>query len=375
VPLESVQNSNQKPSHQFVLQWHITEKCNLRCQHCYQESSAVPDLTFDTLLSILEQFKELLKKLRSETVDHTIRAQINVTGGEPFVRRDFLDLLEVFDANKEFFSFGILTNGTLIDESMASRLAILRPKYVQVSLEGSPSTNDAIRGDGAFDDTVSALKLLIGEGISTAISFTAHKDNFREFPEVARIGRQLGVARVWSDRLIPCGSGSDLIDGSLAPEEAREFFGIMYGERRRMERTFCRTKVSMNRALQFLVGGERPYRCHAGENLITVMPNGDLYPCRRLPIKVGNLTERHLTDLYYSSDLFEALRTHRTSEGCEECRFTTECRGGLRCLSYAITGDPFHPDPGCWRVKGEADGRAVAPVFSGPNGQASNMGA
>ena len=107
----------------------------------------------------------------------------------------------------------------------------------------------------------------------------------------------------------------------------------------------------MHRALQFLVGGGRPYHCLAGDRLVTVLPNGDLYPCRRMPICVGNVMETPLIDLYYESSLFKALRNKdRISAGCETCPFWKECRGGLRCLSYAVTGDPFNADPGCWRA-------------------------
>jgi radical SAM protein with 4Fe4S-binding SPASM domain len=83
--------------------------------------------------------------------------------------------------------------------------------------------------------------------------------------------------------------------------------------------------------------------------LLTVQANGDLYPCRRMPIKVGNLLEKPLAQLYYENDLFQALRgPDRISESCNECSFIAKCRGGLRCLSYAVTGDPFQADPGCW---------------------------
>ena len=342
--------SSEIPAKSFVIQWHVTEACNLHCRHCYQETPASPERSFDDLLLILEQIKELLERVRAEKAPHPFHAHINVTGGEPFVRRDFMDFLEILASNKEHFSFGILTNGILIDEAMARRLGALSPRNVQVSIEGSVSTNDAIRGRGVFDDTVRGLEALNRENISTVISFTAHKGNFTEFQEVARIGRDLGVSRVWADRLIPCGSGSEMRDGSLTPEETRAFFEIMYAARSEAESGFCRTEISMRRALQFLTGGGTPYRCAAGERLLTVQANGDLYPCRRLPIKVGNLMETSMVDLYYTSDLLQALRRHRTSEGCDTCRFSDQCRGGLRCLAYAVTGDPFKPDPGCWRV-------------------------
>ena len=243
---------------------------------------------------------------------------------------------------------------------MARRLRAVHPRSVQVSIEGSASTNDAVRGKGVLRRTVSALKHLAKESIPTVVSFTAHGDNFREFQDVARIARELGVAQVWADRLIPHGRGSSLASHSLSPDETREFFQHMYAARSEAQCSFCHTDISMGRALQFLVGGGTPYRCVAGENLVTVQCNGDLLPCRRMPIPVGNVTETTLTELYYTSELFQALRTHRVSEGCEGCRFSRQCRGGLRCLAYAVTGDPFAADPGCWLVTGREEQQAAA---------------
>jgi radical SAM protein with 4Fe4S-binding SPASM domain len=346
-----VQTGSHKTRH-IVLQWHITERCNWRCAHCYQDDYRDQELPFQGLIEVVEQFKALLDLFSQETTPIRVSASIHVSGGEPFIRKDFLDLLEVFSANRELFSFSILTNGSMIDASMARRLHDLSPAYVQVSLEGNKETNDQIRGSGAFDKTVSALKHLERERIRSVISFTAHRINFREFPEVARLGRQLGAFRVWADRLIPWGSGSTLEDNLLSPEETREFFEIMYSAHNEAARSFCRTEVSMRRALQFLIAGGEHYRCAGGNNLITVQPNGDLYPCRRMPILVGNIMDTPLIDLYYKSELFQDLRNpDRISVGCEECSFVKKCRGGLKCLSYAVTGDPFNADPGCWLAR------------------------
>jgi radical SAM protein with 4Fe4S-binding SPASM domain len=136
----------------------------------------------------------------------------------------------------------------------------------------------------------------------------------------------------------------------FTPEETHEFFQIMQQARSDAQRRwFRRTEVAMHRALQFLVAGGTPYHCTAGDRLITVGSNGDLYPCRRMPIHVGNLLETSLAELYYESDLFRALRDRsRISDGCDGCMFTKLCRGGLKCLSYAVNGDPFTADPGCW---------------------------
>ncbi|MDM8563363.1 SPASM domain-containing protein, partial [Candidatus Marithioploca araucensis] len=127
------------------------------------------------------------------------------------------------------------------------------------------------------------------------------------------------------------------------------FFKIMAKTKRAW---FNRTEISMRRALQFLVGGGRPYHCTAGDSLLTVQSNGDLYPCRRMPIRIGNLLETPLLELYDNSTLLHKLRQpEQISEGCEACFYAKLCRGGLKCLSYAVTGDPFKADPGCWLTK------------------------
>lgn len=337
----------------LLFQWHITERCNLECSHCYQEGYSGGELPFNDLLGILGQFKELLEYWREKAGGPPVRGHITITGGEPFVRQDFLELLEVFSGERNHFSFGILTNGSCIDAAMARQLSRLGPKFVQVSIEGTRDTHDSIRGRGNYERTVSAIKHLVRERVRTIISFTAQRANYREFYEVARLGRRLRVSRVWADRLIPCGNGSALSGQMLTPDETHEFFEIMHRERIKAKRSwFSRTEIAMHRALQFLVAGGKPYQCTAGDTLITVQPNGDLYPCRRMPIRIGNLMETPLVDLYYESEIFRNLRDkERISEGCGDCFYSRLCRGGLKCLSYAISGDPFKADPECWLAR------------------------
>lgn len=336
----------------LLLQWHITERCNLRCSHCYQDAYSGKELGFRDLLGILEQFKDLLQFWKLKPGNPPVRGHITITGGEPFVRRDFLDLLEIFSANRQHFSFAILTNGSFIERAMARRLRKMGPSFVQVSIEGTRTTHDKIRGSGNYERTVSALKHLVRERILTFISFTAHRENFREFTEVARMAQRLRVSRVWADRLIPWGTGSGKKENVLTPKETQEFFEIMKKARNQASRRwFGRTEIAMHRALQFLVAGGRPYHCTAGDTLVTVQPNGDLYPCRRMPIPVGNLLETPLIELYFNSNLFQALRNRNLiSEKCLDCFYSKLCRGGLKCLSYAMTGDPFKTDPGCWQA-------------------------
>lgn len=338
------------PPDHLVLQWHITERCNYRCAHCYQESYSEGELSFPDLLNIVDQFRDLLDIL-SRRRPSPVRGRITVTGGEPFIRKDFGDLLKVFYDNRDRFDFAILTNGSFIDEDMAKKLRTLHPAFVQVSMEGMRATNDSIRGAGTYDRTLAALRHMAREGIYTMVSFTAHRANFHEFKDVAGACCELGVSRVWADRLIPYGSHTAIKEEGFTPDETREFFEVMYRAKRNAMLSFSRTEISMHRALQFLAAGGRPYQCRAGDALITIDARGDLFPCRRMPVKVGNVLETSLAELYFTSSLFCSLRDRETvSEGCEACDFKDKCRGGLKCLSYALTGSPFRADPGCWRA-------------------------
>jgi radical SAM protein with 4Fe4S-binding SPASM domain len=291
------------------------------------------------LLIVLDQYRSLLSEL--DAAGH-----ITVTGGEPFLRTDFLQLLEVIAMEKPRIGFAILTNGTLIDPHMAKRLRKLGPRFVQVSIDGVEQTHDRLRGSGNFAQVCAGVRALVAEKVPALISFTAHRLNYREFPEVARLGKKLGATRVWADRLIPIGRGSDL--QTLSPNETKDLVEIMCDASHDQRSWFNKTRIPMHRALQFL-GGGTPYRCTAGDTLITVQPNGDVYPCRRLPLRAGNVKECSLTEIYKESDLLKSLRDRSTiSQGCESCAHEPQCGGGLRCLAHAQFNSPFHADPGCW---------------------------
>ena len=85
----------------FILQWHLSERCNLKCLHCYQENHKCVELKYEELLNILEQYKELLKRLNC-------KGHINLTGGEPLCFPYFFKILEEFRKDKDLYSFSIL---------------------------------------------------------------------------------------------------------------------------------------------------------------------------------------------------------------------------------------------------------------------------
>lgn len=324
---------DREPGSHSILQVHITERCNLRCTHCYQGKPSCREMSLHQLVHLVDNFVSVCEK--ADWIP-----QVNFTGGEPFIREDFLTLLENVALRVPRLRFAVLTNGTLIDAPLARRLGDLGPVFIQVSIEGGRVMHDSIRGQGNFDRCAQALSNLCDVGIPTLVSFTAHRQNYQEFPAVAQFARETGVSRLWTDRLVPLGRGTSL--ESLSPEETQHFFSIVNDERRQGDPK-CATRISMLRALQFLVGGEQPYHCGAGRRLLAVLPDGTVLPCRRLPIPVGNVLETPLEEIYRLAYLPPQI-----PPACAPCPHVSFCSGGLRCLAHAVKGTLNAADPGCW---------------------------
>lgn len=321
------------------MQWHLSENCNLKCLHCYQENHKPIQLEFDKLVIIYKQFKELLNKKK-------MKGHINITGGEPLCNPYLFKLLDLIKEDSDLITFSILTNGTLINEKIAKKIKSYNPLYVQVSLEGGKKTNDYIRGKGTYKKIAEGIVNLRKENIFTSISFTATSLNYKEFPKVVRYARKYGVNNVWSDRFIPLGDSDKSL--ALNYEQTREYLEIMNKERNKLKKIKnSNTNISMYRALQFQMTNDFAYGCTAGDTLLTVMENGDLVPCRRMPITIGNLFNRSMYDLYTTSDVLKALREKKIPDECINCEHSEVCHGGLKCLTYAMYKNLNHKDYGC----------------------------
>ena len=288
---------------------------------------------------ILNQYRELLKILN-------IKGHINLTGGEPLCSPYLFNILNEFKKDKDLYSFSILTNGTLINDDLAKKISEYNPEYVQVSLEGSKKTNDYIRGKNVYKKVANAVKILKKYGLFVSLSFTATKINYKEFPKVVKFAEKYGVDNVWSDRFIPLNKSDD-IDLQMSQDETTEYLKIMENERIRLKLKKSKTNISMYRALQFQRTNDLPYACTAGRSLLTVMENGDLVPCRRMPIIVGNLLKDNMYELYKNSEILKKLQEDTTPDDCKSCEHSKRCAGGLKCLTYSIYNDLNHKDIDC----------------------------
>ena len=125
--------------------WEMTYACNLRCVHCLSNSGPKRNGELTT-----EECLQVINSLAAMKV-----FQLNIGGGEPFMRPDFLELMDY--AHQKGMVTCISTNGTFIDKAVARRLDN-QLVYIQVSLDGaSAASNDVIRGRGSYAKVLKAL--------------------------------------------------------------------------------------------------------------------------------------------------------------------------------------------------------------------------
>ena len=329
---------------EFYFQWHITERCNKHCSHCYQNGHPVGDLPLADLELVLDRMEGALVKWDRQ-------GSLSLTGGEPFVREsELIALMNRVDEMPSFAYYDILSNGSLISDDTAAALEKQgKLRRVQVSLEGSkPEINDAIRGEGSYQETLSAIRKMKRHGLTVSVMTTVSRFNYRDIPALIDVLNKEGVDAFALERLIPEGRGESLRDQLLSPIELKELYENVYDIALQKKGT----RILLYRPLFTLVAPDDSSvgaLCSVGNNALTVMPDGTVYPCRRLPIPIGNILTDGLFSIWYDSELLWKIRNPKNIQGkCRDCELLANCRG-CRAMAYFCSGDYMAEDPQCWR--------------------------
>jgi radical SAM protein with 4Fe4S-binding SPASM domain len=331
-------------SDSFHFQWHITNLCNLRCEHCYQDDfSTKRDLDWSGLRKVSHNLLDTLREWDQKTCIH-------VTGGEPLLKSDLFLLLDHLDQQQVVDELGIITNGLLLDREMMRRLSVFpKLKKIKISLDGADAeTNDAIRSKGVFEKVMRNISSTREEErFEVFVMFTAMKRNFRNLPSLFKLCRDSGINGLIIERFIPLGRGKGAVREVLDREEWREMIGMLTRFFSIEERD---PSVLPYQAFQVSFTGEEPELlgapCVIGVDGLCIMPEGDVFPCRRLPISIGNLLVTSLKQIWEGSETLEKLRKKKNLRGkCGICE-VKECRG-CRSLAFALTGDLLGEDPHC----------------------------
>lgn len=321
----------------YVLQWHITHLCNLRCKHCYQEeyNNHMPKEDF---YNYLDKFCDYIK-------DKNVFPQINLTGGEPLLHPDFFEFAT--EIRKRNIKLGILTNGTMINEEVARKISELNPVMVQVSLDGNRETHDDIRGNGNFDKALKGIDNLKKYKVKVLVSFTAQKCNYMDYSELVKICKRHKVDKIWWDRIVTYNK-EDTENKALSTEEFKGLVELTNKLRKRYNIFSKSFNVSNERALQFIGSNDCGYYCGAGGNLIIFLADGSVMPCRRIPFVIGNIKEDTLENIINHSSLMKELKNFYAPIECYGCKNLLKCKGGSRCITYAQTGNLYQKDVNCF---------------------------
>jgi radical SAM protein with 4Fe4S-binding SPASM domain len=337
----------------FFIQWHLTERCNLRCAHCYQTEGRTEELTLTEITETVEEVAAMLEAW-TEAYSISFSPSFNITGGEPFLRKDIFVVLETIAGRG--FAVYLLSNGTLIDREKAKRLAGLGISGVQISIEGPETVHDRIRGEGSFSASLRGVACLLDAGLTVTLNATLSEINEGTFLETVALARSVGVQRLGFSRLVPSGRGARLAHRMIPKRKVREIYERIFA----LDTGGLEIVTGDPVAAQFKTAGHTGKTsdfpsagCAAGLSGLTFLPDGTIVPCRRLFIPVGNLRHDSLREVWATSDVLNALRDKRRYTGkCGDCRRWAVCRG-CRAIAYAYSrtrgGDDFlSEDPQCF---------------------------
>jgi radical SAM protein with 4Fe4S-binding SPASM domain len=301
----------------------------------------------------MTEIEEMLRAW-SEAYGVDFSPSFNVTGGEPLLHRDIFEILE--ELRRRHFEVYLLSNGTLISEEKARLLAWLGVKGVQISIEGPEQIHDSIRGRGSFSSSITGVRHLLNAGINVTLNVTLSDINADHFMDMISLSESLGVQKLGFSRLVPSGRGTDLLNRMLAKGEVKRLYGTIFSYRTTGLEIVTGDPVASQMTSpdhtadsgSFPTGG-----CAAGVSGLTILADGTITPCRRLPISLGNVRRDSLREVWVTSKVLESLRDRSAYKGkCGTCRRWANCRG-CRAIAYAYArcrgkDDLLAEDPQCF---------------------------
>jgi radical SAM protein with 4Fe4S-binding SPASM domain len=357
----------------YVVSWNLTYRCNLACEHCYLDAGGTPLVATENFADRSELGTEECYKVIDEIAAFAPECVTILTGGEPLLRRDILEIVKRAAERGLWVVVG--TNGVRITENVARRLAESGARGLSLSLDAlDPDRHDRFRRvRGAWQNTVEGAAILNRTGLPFIVQTTAGSHNAGELEAIADFAHERLAAKVWNLYfLVPTGRGQFVSD--ITPTQYDEVLAALY----RIQRTYDgRMLVNAKCAPHYIKtilenGGTAPIRtysggaggCPAGTHYMGIRPNGDVTPCPYLPVFAGSLRSATLSDLWSSSQLFTDIR-HRAALGgrCGACEMNGHC-GGCRARAYGMTGDLMAEDPLCTHTPGKF---VDSPVLTQPS--------
>lgn len=278
--LQHIQERAARKKIPLVCHFDLTYHCNLNCVHCYLVKEDRPELNTSEIKGILDQL----------AMAGTL--YLSFSGGEIFTRRDIFEIAEY--ARKLHFALRLFTNGTLIDEEAADRVAALNPDLVAISIYSDiPEIHDEITTvPGTFARSVKAARMLRERKVRVKLSCIIMRQNVGDYPKVYELAQRIGASFQADQRVTPKNDGD--------PSPLR--FQINEDD---LSRVLADPLLSLqprdDPAKHHSNGIFDDIPCGAAHMAYYISPYGDVYPCIQLPFLCGNLKEKSFEGIWYHS--------------------------------------------------------------------------
>lgn len=324
-----------------------TMACNARCKHCYANGGKKlsDEFSKEEIFNIIDQLSEM--KI----------SQIFFTGGEPFLRKDIVEILEY--ANSKEFQILISTNGTIINEETIKCLSKIKFQQFQVSIDGLEKSHDENRGKGFFEKAINTIHLLQKYNVTNiTVGTCITRYNCAELPDLLQFVIDQHVDKFALMLLLPEGRanlGMD-VDISELVKSLNEFWNIY--RKNDIKFSFADNSVLppvfVPEDLRAKGVHKKFICCCAYPNLIGISATGDVAPCDGFltweKFIGGNIRKKPISQIWNDmQNDYNIIPYNVMDIGgiCSKCKFLTECGGNCRADSVAYYGSLFAPYPIC----------------------------
>lgn len=342
--------------------WNFTNRCNLSCRHCYQDSehaALAGELSLEEKLDVIDQ------------MGRAHMPMVAFSGGEPTLSKDLIPAIE--RARRYDMHVTIATNGTTMTRRRAEKLAAAGLRYVEISLDSvDAETHDRFRGvDGMWKRAVEGAKNVVAtDGLRLGIAMCVHRGNVGEVERMIDFAESIGAGCFAHFNFIPVGRGLKMVSGDITPDQRERLLATLNDRMQRGGIGIISTAPQLGRVclagaalesglttcshagsgsgVKARVVAKYLGGCGAGRTYICIEPHGDVTPCVYLPHRVmGNLRNRPLMEIFRTSVFWDILNDRsRRLHHCEVCAFKNYC-GGCRARADAYFGQLHAGDPGC----------------------------
>jgi len=310
---------------EYIIYFEITDKCNLRCIHCYNNSNAQMRMTNKEIP--VEMLEEVIKRNRDKK-----NLKVILSGGEPILHSQFEKIVEMLDRYE--VKTTVYTNG--IDSTRFVNVFLKYGVNVMISLDGANGKDhDYIRGKGSFERTCLNIKRLCDEIDldKVTFSFTINRYNFTTIEEMLLLCREFRVKRVYFNPVASLGRNREDFLG-LNYEELVYMWNVLYDLEKKYSdiRIICDTYwkaryIEKNLSL--------PFDCSICKK-IRVSVNGDVYPCTFFDDE--NILKQNINNdnILFVGSQYEKVKENLNKRLllCDECVFMPLCNGGCPAAGY-----------------------------------------